>query len=98
MYRASRKIANQVRRYDPHLFLEWNNKGGYFDLWRHQDTGRVLITPVTRSIYSAAQQITEQIVGDQTKFFKSCVLVEYPRPGVWAIGFLTGARSPRPVF
>jgi len=49
--------------------------------------------PVTRSIYSAAQQITEQIVGDQTKFFKSCVLVEYPRPGVWAIGFLTGQAS-----
>jgi len=49
--------------------------------------------PVTRSIYSAAQQITEQIVGDQAKFFKSCVLVEYPRPGVWAIGFLTGKAS-----
>jgi len=49
--------------------------------------------PVTRSIYSAAQQITEQIVGDQAKFFKACVLVEYPRPGVWAIGFLTGEAS-----
>ena len=49
--------------------------------------------PVTRSIYSAAQQITEQIVGDQAKFFKACVLVEYPRPGIWAIGFLTGEAS-----
>lgn len=49
--------------------------------------------PVTRSIYSAAQQITEQIVGDQAKFFKACVLVEYPRPGVWAVGFLTGEAS-----
>lgn len=46
--------------------------------------------PVTRSIYGAAQQITEQIVGDQQRFFKACVLVEYPRPGVWAVGFLTG--------
>ncbi|MEE9132082.1 MAG: DUF502 domain-containing protein [Gemmatimonadota bacterium] len=49
--------------------------------------------PVTRSIYSAAQQITEQIVGDQAKFFKSCVLVEYPRPGVWVVGFMTGEAS-----
>ena len=49
--------------------------------------------PVTRSIYSAAQQITEQIVGDQAKFFKACVLVEYPRPGVWVVGFLTGEAS-----
>ncbi len=57
--------------------------------------GREWLTrfPVTRSIYSAAQQITEQIVGDQVKFFKSCVLVEYPRPGVWAIGFMTGKAS-----
>jgi uncharacterized membrane protein len=49
--------------------------------------------PLTRSIYGAAQQITEQIVGDQAKFFKSCVLVEYPRPGIWAVGFLTGEAA-----
>jgi uncharacterized membrane protein len=49
--------------------------------------------PLTRSIYSAAQQITEQIIGDQQKFFKSCVLVEYPRAGIWAVGFLTGQAA-----
>jgi uncharacterized membrane protein len=49
--------------------------------------------PLTRSIYSAAQQITEQIIGDQQKFFKSCVLVEYPRLGIWAVGFLTGQAA-----
>jgi uncharacterized membrane protein len=49
--------------------------------------------PLTRSIYSAASQITEQIVGEQKKFFKSCVLVEYPRRGCWAIGFLMGEAA-----
>ncbi len=49
--------------------------------------------PLTKTIYSAAQQITEQIIGDQKKFFKSCVLVEYPRQGCWALGFLTSAAA-----
>ncbi len=49
--------------------------------------------PLTRSIYSAASQITEQIVGEQKKLFKSCVLVEYPRSGCWAIGFLMGGAA-----
>lgn len=49
--------------------------------------------PLTRTIYSAASQIVEQIVGEDRKFFKACVLVEYPRPGCWAIGFLTAEAA-----
>ena len=64
----------------------------------HQAVGREIIVlgrnwlkkfPLTRTIYSAASQIVEQIVGEDRKFFKRCVLVEYPRSGCWAIGFLT---------
>ncbi len=67
-----------------------------------QAIGRELITlgkawlkkfPLTRTIYSAASQIVEQIVGEDRRFFKSCVLVEYPRPGCWAIGFLTSEAA-----
>lgn len=49
--------------------------------------------PLTRSIYGAAQQITEQVVGGQRKFFDACVLVEYPRTGCWAVGFRTADAS-----
>lgn len=49
--------------------------------------------PLTRSIYGATSQIIEQVVGEQKKFFKSCVLVEYPRLGCWTVGFLTGPAA-----
>ncbi|MGD2216426.1 MAG: DUF502 domain-containing protein [Gemmatimonadales bacterium] len=49
--------------------------------------------PLTRTIYSAASQIVEQIVGEDRRFFKATVLVEYPRPGCWAIGFLTSEAA-----
>ncbi len=49
--------------------------------------------PLTRSIYSAASQIIEQLVGEQKRFFKSCVLIEFPREGCYAVGFLTGAAA-----
>jgi uncharacterized membrane protein len=45
--------------------------------------------PVTRGIYSAASQIVESLVVDKEKFFKACVLAEYPRAGSWALGFVT---------
>ncbi len=45
--------------------------------------------PLTRSIYGVASQIVEQLVGEDKKFFKACVLVEYPRAGCYALGFLT---------
>jgi len=44
--------------------------------------------PILRTIYSAVGQLTETFAkskGDR----KSVVLVEYPRKGVWAVGFAT---------
>ena len=46
--------------------------------------------PIVRGIYSAMKQIFETIFKDQSKAFRDVVLVEYPRPESWAIGFLTG--------
>lgn len=49
--------------------------------------------PLTKTIYTAASQLTEQIVGEKKRFFKACVLVEYPRPGCWVVGFLTAEEA-----
>ena len=49
--------------------------------------------PLTRSIYGVASQIVEQLVGENKKFFKACVLVEYPRAGCYALGFLTSEAA-----
>lgn len=51
MYTPDRVIVRKLREYDPHLFVSWNNKSGYFEVWRHMPHGRRLITPVTQSIY-----------------------------------------------
>lgn len=45
--------------------------------------------PVIRTIYNGSKQIAETIFAQtETKFDKAC-LVEYPRPGIWAIGFVS---------
>ena len=49
--------------------------------------GRV---PVVRSLYSAVKQIFETVLAARSDAFRECVLIQYPRPGSWAIGFITG--------
>lgn len=46
--------------------------------------------PVIRSIYSATKQIFETVLAQQSAAFREVVLVEYPRQGIWALGFITG--------
>ncbi|MFQ5773616.1 MAG: DUF502 domain-containing protein [Kiloniellaceae bacterium] len=46
--------------------------------------------PVIRSVYGAVKQIVETVFKEQSKAFREVVLVEYPRPESWAIGFITG--------
>ncbi len=51
--------------------------------------GRV---PVARSIYGGVKQLFEAIfTSDRTSQFNRVVLVEYPRKGIYAIAFTTGA-------
>tara|TARA_Y100000814_G_scaffold173857_1_gene127043 strand:- start:3279 stop:3728 length:450 start_codon:yes stop_codon:yes gene_type:complete len=49
--------------------------------------------PVVRSIYSAIKQIFETVLAQQSNAFREAVLVEYPRRGIWAIGFITGTTK-----
>lgn len=49
--------------------------------------------PVIRSIYGATKQIFETVLANQSQAFREVVLVEYPRRGIWAIGFITGTTE-----
>ena len=49
--------------------------------------------PVVRSIYSASKQILETVFRDQSEAFREAVLLEYPRRGLWTIGFITGRTT-----
>tara|TARA_R110002020_G_scaffold232139_3_gene443585 strand:- start:37861 stop:38601 length:741 start_codon:yes stop_codon:yes gene_type:complete len=46
-------------------------------------------TPVVRSIYSGIKQISETIFAQSETSFETACLIEYPRRGIWAIGFIS---------
>jgi uncharacterized membrane protein len=45
--------------------------------------------PLVRSIYGGAKQVFKQVAAPERTSFKQAVLVEFPSPGQWAIGFIT---------
>jgi uncharacterized membrane protein len=47
--------------------------------------------PVVRNVYNALKQIFETVLSQKSQAFREVVLVEYPRKGVWVLGFITGA-------
>ena len=46
-------------------------------------------TPVVRSIYHGLKQIAETVFAQSETSFEHACLIEYPRPGIWAIGFIS---------
>ena len=55
--------------------------------------GLVNRLPVVRSVYGATKQIMETVMASQSDAFREVVLIEYPRKGIWVIGFVTGATK-----
>jgi uncharacterized membrane protein len=49
--------------------------------------------PIVRSIYSSVKQVSDTILSPSGQAFRQALLVQYPRTGVWTIGFLTGAPA-----
>lgn len=61
--------------------------------------GRILIQisekilarmPIIRTIYGATKQVMETVMTSQSNAFREVVMFEYPRQGIWSIGFVTG--------
>ena len=52
-----------------------------------------LKVPVMGRIYNAAKQIFSAFLGHGKTIFKQVVLVEYPRKGLYSIGFTTGTTK-----
>jgi uncharacterized membrane protein len=46
--------------------------------------------PVIRSLYNAIKQIFETVMATQSQAFRDVVMLEYPRKGIWSLGFVTG--------
>jgi uncharacterized membrane protein len=55
------------------------------DIWENI-LGRI---PLVRNIYNAFKQIATTVLASGNKSFRKVVLVEFPKNGVWSVGFLT---------
>ena len=49
--------------------------------------------PVVRSIYSSIKQVSDTIFSDSGNAFRTAVLVQWPRDGMWTVAFVTGSPS-----
>jgi uncharacterized membrane protein len=59
----------------------------------HFGESLILRIPLIKTIYLAAKQVVEAVSLPNQKTFKSVVVIEYPRPGIQTIGFLTGITA-----
>lgn len=49
--------------------------------------------PIVRSVYSSVKQVSDTLFSDNSTAFREAVLIEWPRPGMWTIAFVTGNPS-----
>jgi uncharacterized membrane protein len=46
--------------------------------------------PLVRTLYGGVKKLAETLFSRESTAFKRVVLIEWPRPGLWTIGFQTG--------
>lgn len=46
--------------------------------------------PVVRSIYYGVKQVSDSLLATDGQSFRQAVMLEFPQPGIWSIGFVTG--------
>jgi uncharacterized membrane protein len=52
-------------------------------------------TPLVRAVYTAAKQLLEAVTSTERKAFNRAVMIEYPRPGMYSIGFASAKTELR---
>ncbi len=95
VYRPSEALGVNIPGFGVILFLlfavavGWIAKGvigSTFIRWGESLVGRM---PVVRSVYNGVKQVAETALSQsETSFDRACML-EYPRRGIWAIGFIS---------
>ena len=56
----------------------------------HQFESLINRLPIIRNVYSSVKQVTDFAFSETDVQFTRVVAVEYPRRGIWSIGFVTG--------
>lgn len=76
------------------VFVGWVAKGLIGRSFLRWAEGLVDRMPVVRSIYNGVKQLAETVFSQSDTSFEKACLVQYPRPGIWAIAFIsTKARG-----
>jgi len=60
-----------------------NRMARFFEAWMTR-------MPILRRIYPGAKQVTEFFFAEKQVEFRRVVAIEYPRRGIWSVGFVTG--------
>ena len=71
------------------IFVGWIAKGLIGKSMILFAEGFVDRMPVVRSIYSGVKQIAETVFAQSERSFEKACLIQYPRRGIWAIGFIS---------
>lgn len=70
-------------------FIGWIAKGLLGRTFIRSTENLVNRMPVVRSVYSGVKQIAETVFAQADRSFEKACLIEYPRRGIWAIGFIS---------
>ncbi|WP_420555858.1 DUF502 domain-containing protein [Roseovarius sp.] len=71
------------------LFVGWVAKGLIGRSLLRYGESLVDRMPVVRSIYSGVKQIAETVFAQSERSFEKACLIQYPRKGIWAVGFIS---------
>ncbi|MDO6725413.1 DUF502 domain-containing protein [Cognatishimia sp. 1_MG-2023] len=71
------------------VFMGWIAKGLIGRSMIRYGENLVGRMPVVRSIYSGVKQIAETVFAQADRSFEKACLIEYPRKGIWAVGFIS---------
>ena len=77
------------------VLVGWATAGLLGRLFLRLSEGIVNRMPVVRSVYSWVKQIFETVFSQQSSMFREVVMIEFPRRGLWRVGFITGRTSGR---
>ena len=73
------------------VLIGWIAKGIIGRSLIHFAEGLIDQMPVVRSVYSGVKQISETVFAQTDQSFENACLVQYPRRGIWAVGFVSTA-------
>ena len=74
-------VGQLARHYFGKRIIEWVDFG-------------LLRVPLLNKLYAATKQVNDAFSSNNKTSFRTVVLIEYPRPGIYSLGFLTSEQHP----